>query len=122
MYSRPMQDYRNLKAWAKAHALLLNVNRAIRRFPREYASLRSQTRRAAESIPTNLVEGSAFESDKEFAKYVQTSISSSSELEYHLRVARDYELLEQQEWASLTRDVSEVRMMLTGLIKKLRGD
>lgn len=115
-----MQDYKNLKVWAKAHALLLNVHRAVRRFPREYTSLRSQLRRAAESIPTNIVEGSAFASDKEFAKYVQTSISSCSELEYHLRVAYDYELLAQQAWSTLTRDTCEVRMMATGLIKKLR--
>jgi four helix bundle protein len=117
-----MRDFKNLKAWAKAHALLMNVNRVVRRFPRDYASLRSQTRRAAESIPTNIVEGSAFESDKEFARYVQTSISSSSELEYHLRVAHDYGVLSQKQWSSLTADVCEVRMMLTGLIKRLRGD
>jgi four helix bundle protein len=117
-----MQDYKNLKVWAKAHALMLNVNNVARRLPREYASLRSQMRRAAESIPTNIVEGSGRNSRKEFASYLQTSISSCSELEYHLRVARDYGLLSQKEWASLTRDVREVRMMLTGLIKRLRGE
>jgi len=120
LYSLGVQDYKNLKVWAKAHALMLNINRVARRFPREYSSLRTQLRRAAESIPTNIVEGSAFNSDKEFAKYLQASISSSSETEYHLRVARDYELLDQRTWSGLTADTCEVRMMLTGLIKKLR--
>jgi four helix bundle protein len=115
-----MQDYKNLKVWAKAHALMLNVNRIARRIPREYTSLRGQMRRAAESIPTNIVEGSGRNSNREFASYLQTSISSSSELEYHLRVAYDYALISSQVWRALTRDVCEVRMMLTGLIKRLR--
>jgi four helix bundle protein len=117
-----MQDYKRLDVWAKAHALMLNVNRELRRFPREYANLRSQLRRAAESIPTNIVEGSARRSQKEFANYLQTSFSSCSELEYHLRVAYDYGILKKREWESLTHDTIEVRMMLSGLMKKVRGE
>lgn len=115
-----MQDYKRIKAWAKAHALMLNVNRELRRFPREYANLRSQLRRAAESVPTNIVEGSACKSSKEFANYLQHSIKSSSEVEYHLRVAYDYRLLPRERWAALTKDTCEVRMMLTGFTKRLR--
>ena len=116
-----MQDFKKIQAWVKAHALLLNVHRAIRGFPRGYVSLRSQVRRAAESIPTNIVEGSAFESPKEFASYLQSSIASSSELEYHLMAARDYGILNDRVWESLTADTVEVRKMLTGLRKKVLG-
>ena len=115
----PVQDYKNIKAWAKGHALLLNVHRVVRRFPRAYSNLRSQMQRAAESIPNNIVEGSACVSNKEFAKYVQHSINSCSELEYQLMVARDYGLLHQRQWSALTSDVCEVRMMCWGFKKRL---
>jgi four helix bundle protein len=117
-----VQNYKRLEVWRKAHALLLNVDRATRRFPREYANLRSQLRRAAESIPANIVEGCGRSSQKEFANYLQTSFSSANELEYHLLVARDYGLLLYGTWNSLTDDTIEVRMMLASLIKKVRGN
>jgi four helix bundle protein len=116
-----MQDYKRIKAWEKAHRLLLNIHRAVRGFPREYVSLRSQLRRAAESVPVNIVEGSTRESQKEFASYLQTSISSSSEVEYWLRVAHDYGLLPQRVLEPLTADTIEVRKMLTSLRKKVLG-
>lgn len=117
-----MQNYKRLHAWAKAHALLLNCHGAIRRFPREYGSLRSQLRRAAESIPANIVEGCGFVSQKEFARFLQYSINSSNELEYWLRVARDYEVLGERQWNFLTLDTQEVRRMLFGLLRKVQGD
>ena len=116
-----VQNFRRLKVWRKAHALLLNVQRAIRRFPREHANLRSQLRRAAESIPTNIVEGCGCLSQKDFARFLQYSINSSNELEYHLLVARDYEVFARREWSFLTADTEEVRRMLHGLIKKVHG-
>ena len=116
-----MQNYKRLKVWLKAHALLLNTHRATRRFPRRYLKLYGQIIGAAESIPTNIVEGCGRVSQKEFANYLQTSFSSSNELEYHLRVAHDFELVDGRTWCSLTADTIEVRMMLAGLIKTVRG-
>jgi four helix bundle protein len=115
-----VQNYKKLQVWRKAHALLLNCHRTLRAFPREYGSLKSQLRRAAESVPTNIVEGCGFLSQKEFARFLQSSASSSNELEYHLLVARDYGLLDQRTWSSLTRDTQEVSRMLHGLLEKVR--
>ena len=114
-----MRDYKRLKVWEKAHVLLLNVDRAIRRFPRDYSSLKSQLRRAAESIATNIVEGAARPSEKEFKRFLQISYASCSELEYHLRVARDYGILQHTAWTDLTKDTVEVRMMLAGLLRRV---
>ena len=119
-YIARVRDFKGLKAWAKAHALLLNVHRALRRFPRKYSSLSTQIRRATESVPGNIVEGCGRLSQREFASYLQHSISSSNEVEYWLLVARDYGALSQREWSTLTNDTIEVRKIVTGLIKKLR--
>jgi len=117
-----VRDYNNLAVWQKAHALALAINSASLRLPRARASLASQMRRAAESIPTNIVEGCGRVSQKEFANFLQISVGSCNELEYQLRLARDYEALDGREWQRLTDLTIEVRRMLIGLSGKIRRD
>lgn len=117
-----MQDYRQLRVWDKAHGLAVAVRRAADAFPRAgYASLRSQMTRAAESIATNIVEGCGAASQPEFARFLEISIKSSSELQYQLQLARDYGVLPHALWSDLTAEVSDVRRMLCGLRSKVRG-
>jgi four helix bundle protein len=71
--------------------------------------------RAAESIPFNIVEGCGARGNKEFARFLDISIKSSSELEYQLQLGRDYGVLPKRDWQSLTAEVIEVRKMLCGL-------
>jgi four helix bundle protein len=116
-----VQNYKKLKAWAKAHALLINVHRELNTFPREYGSLKSQLRRAAESIVFNIVEGCGFVSQKEFARFLQSSISSTNEVEYQLRLAYEYGLLKKRRWELLTEDTIESRKTTVGLWKKVKA-
>jgi four helix bundle protein len=75
--------------------------------------------RAAMSIPTNIVEGRGQTSGKEFARFLRYSLNSSSELEYHLMVARDINLIRESDFRSLTDQIIEIRKMLYGLSKRL---
>ena len=85
-----MQDYRQFKVWKRAHAFAVHVRRVTRAFPRSgYADMKSQLTRAAESIPSNIVEGCAAASRREFARYLDISIKSTSEAEYRLQLAKD---------------------------------
>ena len=111
-----MSDFKKLKVWRKAHALALNVHRVATRLRgSDNASLRSQLLRAAASIPTNLVEGTAQESGKQFARFISISLNSTSELEYHLMVGRDYGVIATNDFKSLSAQTIEVRKMLYGL-------
>jgi four helix bundle protein len=85
-----MSDFKKLHVWQKAHALSLSVDRVCKRIrdPR-YASLKSQAFRAAMSRPANIAEGRRKNSEKDFARFLGYALSSCSELEYHLIVARD---------------------------------
>jgi four helix bundle protein len=86
-----MQDHRKVSVWIRAHAHILEVNRATKRFPRSgYSSLRSQLTRSVESISFNIVEGCASSSQKELARFLEISIKSAAEAEYHLLLAQDY--------------------------------
>ncbi|MEO5588007.1 MAG: four helix bundle protein [Gemmatimonadaceae bacterium] len=115
-----MQDYRRLRVWTKTHAHVLNSRRATHRFPRTgYASLKSQAIRAAESIAFNIVEGCGSASQKELARFLDISIKSASELEYQILLARDYGVLAECEWKSLSEETVDIRRMLCGLRAKV---
>lgn len=115
-----MQDYHRLRVWRKAHGLALRIHREVNRFPRNgYSSLRRQMMRAAESIPFNIVEGCGADSQKDFARYLDISIKSTSELEYQLHLGRDYGVLPHNRWLVLSKETIEVRRMLYGLRSKV---
>ncbi len=115
-----MQDHRRLRVWKKAHALAIEVRRATRLFPRTgYGSLQSQMIRAAESIVFNIVEGCGGRSAKEFARFLDISIKSTSELESQLELSKDYGVLSDHHWQTLTKETVDVRRMLCGLRAKV---
>lgn len=117
-----VRDYNKLLVWQKAHALALDINRSSAQLPRERAALASQMRRAAESIATNIVEGCGRLSQRDFARFLQIGIGSSTELEYQLRLAHDYDVMDTRVWERLSEQTIEVRRMLIGLIQRVKSD
>jgi four helix bundle protein len=83
--------------------------------------LTSQMRRASASIGANIAEGSCRKGDCEFGRFLQIAIGSASELEYHLLLARDLELLKLLDYQRLAEGVVEVKRMLASLIHKLKA-
>jgi four helix bundle protein len=73
-------------------------------------------------VPTNIVEGRAHESPREFARYLGYSITSVTEVEGHIRLARSLGRITEQDFTSLLNQVIDVRKMLYGLLKKLDED
>ncbi len=117
-----MADFKLLKVWQKAHALSLKVDRAASGMRSGgNAALRNQMVRAAQSMPTNIVEGCGQESAKEYARFLRIALNSSRELEYHLIVAADLEAIDKSPCLALTAQTIEIRKMLYGLIRYLRG-
>ncbi len=115
-----MQDFKRLEVWRKAHGLSLAVHRVTVRMRKlELVTLRSQTFRAAMSIPANIAEGRRQSTDKQFARYLGYALNSSSELEHHLIVSRDLKGISQAEFDSLVSQTITVRKMLFGLLKRL---
>ncbi|HEY9226589.1 MAG TPA: four helix bundle protein [Gemmatimonadaceae bacterium] len=107
-----MRDYHRLEIWRRAHALAMRIHRIARGFRgREFASLRAQLTRAADSIAANIVEGCAAESNPEFARFLSISIKSTAETEYHLLSARDQDALDDEKWLPLSNEAVEIRRM-----------
>jgi len=117
-----MQDFRNLKVWEKGHALTLKVYRESVAFPKhEIFGLTSQMRRAVSSIPMNIAEGCGRGSDADVSRFLQIAMGSASELDYQCLLARDLGYLAHEEYQQLLPDVTEVKLMLTSLIHKIRS-
>ena len=71
-----------MEVWQRADALALEVYRATQDFPREELyGITAQLRRAALSVPTNIVEGYARRGDKELARFIDIALGSLAELE-----------------------------------------
>jgi four helix bundle protein len=75
--------------------------------------------RAAMSIPANIVEGRSQASEREFCRFLRYALSSASELEAHLIMAQDFEVLSQNDFLSLLSELIDVRKMLHGLIDRV---
>lgn len=111
-----------MDVWARAHAFCIAVRRATRAFPRRgYAGLESQTARAAESVLFNIIEGCGTRTPKDFARFLDSSIKSSKELEGQLELAKDYGVLKLREWSALAAETVEIRRMTCGLRAKVLG-
>jgi four helix bundle protein len=91
------------------------------RFPsNEQFGLTSQIRRAAVSIPSNIAEGAARQTRKEFIQFLHVSKGSLSELDTQLELAKRLEYLGQAEWEALNVLLERVDRMLSGLIRHLK--
>jgi four helix bundle protein len=118
-----MKSFRNLVVWQKAHALTLAVYRVTRGFPKEELfGLTSQMRRSSSSIAANIAEGCGRRTDSDFARFLQISFGSASEVDYHLILAHDLDILDKSLFEELLHDVVEVKKMLAVLLQRLRAD
>lgn len=118
-----MKDFRTLTVWERAHELALLVYRETKTFPKEEMfGLTSQIRRAASSVSANIAEGCGRATDADFSRFLQIAFGSLSELDCHLILARDLELLAGERYDLLYAKVLESRRMLSGLIRKVNSD
>jgi four helix bundle protein len=81
---------RKLKVFDRAHGLAIRVYRLTATFPNaERYGLCSQLRRAAVSVPTNIVEGCARQSAREYDRFLDVALGSAAEVGYLLELASD---------------------------------
>ena len=118
-----MRDFRQLRVWEKAHSLTLEIYRVTKTFPREEVyGLTSQLRRASTSIPANIAEGFGRGSNAELARFLQIAMGSASQVEYHILLASDLNLLSKKIYEDLNGRIVEVKRMLASLLVKVRRD
>lgn len=113
------KGYRKLKVWEKAHKLAIEIYKLSKRFPKEETyGLTSQIRRAAFSVPLNIVEGHTSTSKKEFLNFLNIANRSLVEIEYLLEVVRELNETEYQKFEDMR---GEVAVMLSAFTKSIRN-
>lgn len=118
-----MKDYRKLTVWEKAHRLVLEVYKLTCTYPREEQfNLISQLRRAATSVPTNIVEGCGRFTQKDFAKFLQDAFGSAQEIEYLLFLSSELNYMDNEKYNVINAQVNEVKAMLLSLLEKIRRE
>ncbi len=116
----PVRGFHGLKVWQKAHQLTLEVYRRTQGLPAEERfGLKTQLRRAATSVPSNIAEGCGRDSEKDFARFLSIAAGSASEAEYQLLLARDPGYLQPDAYRQLDAQVNEVKHMLNSRIRAL---
>lgn len=89
------RDPNDLKVFVMADALVLDIYRKTRGFPPdERFGMQMQIRRSAASIPTNIVEGCARRSGKDFLRFLDIAMGSASEVRYLLGLSTRLGFLE----------------------------
>ncbi len=116
-----MANYRNLLAWRKAHELAVSIYHHTENFPhQEKYGLTSQLRRAALSVPTNIVEGYSRLSKRELVHFIDIARGSLAEVEYLIEFASDIGFLNKDTALVLHENIDEVARLLWGLQQSKR--
>ncbi len=115
-----MRNFKELKIWQKGFQIAVNSFKLTSTFPKEEKyGIISQITRAAVSIPSNIAEGSSRSSEKDYNRFIETSLGSSFELETQLLVAAAVNFGEEEMRNQILKDIDEEQKMLIGFMNKL---
>jgi four helix bundle protein len=115
-----VNHYRDLIVWQKAMKLVKEVYLLVKKLPKEELfSLSDQMRRAVVSIPSNIAEGQARESTKEFIHFLAIARGSKAEIQTQLLICIEIGYLSATDITEAMSLSEEVGKMLTALIRRL---
>ena len=108
--------HKQLDVWQSAMRFVSALYLLTKQFPSdERFGLTNQIQRASVSIPSNIAEGSARQSNKEYIQFLYIALGSAAEVETQLLIARDLGYTDSID--SLYNDIQSIKRMLLGLIK-----
>lgn len=116
-----MRNFKELEVWKEARVLTKDIYLLTNDLQQdEKFGLISQIRRCVISIPANIAEGSAKDSQKDFLRYLQISLGSSFELESHLILCVDLEFFNQETVESHLQNNNRLQKRLLSFMKYVK--
>ncbi len=113
--------FTELNVWKKSHEMVLEIYSVTNHFPKsELFGLVSQTRRAAASVPANIVEGFRRKSLRDSLNFYNIADASLEETKYHLLLARDLNFITQLQYEKILYLCEETGKLLTRWIQSQR--
>ena len=118
--TRVLKNYKELKVWQKPYQLCLEIYKATKEFPdEEKYGLKSQLRRAAVSVPSNISEGYSRKTTPEYIQFLYIAYGSICEIETQTLLSIDFGYVETEKFKMLKEKIREVERMLKALIQSL---
>ncbi len=112
--------YRKLIVWQKADDLAKLIYEETRKFPKEEIyGITSQLRRAALSVPVNIVEGTGRQGKKELKQFVNIALGSLAETEYLVEFSVGLGYFDTETYNKIESLRKEVGCLLWGFYKSL---
>lgn len=116
-----MRDHNNLRAFALADELVIEIYQITKKFPEEERfGLTFQIRKAAISVPSNIVEGCSRETQKEFHRFLEIAFSSLKELHYQTKLAVRLGFTSHLNLEPCFIKLNEAEKVLGALMRKMR--
>jgi four helix bundle protein len=113
--------HKKLDIWQEGVALATHIYQVTEQFPKsEVYGLTSQMRRAVVSVPSNIAEGSARNTSKEFAHFLSIAGGSLSELDTQVEIAANLNYLSNGQRLEIDRSIDSITGKLTLLITSVR--
>jgi len=117
-----MRTHEKLEVWKKSVDLVVEIYKLTEKFPNdEKFGLTSQIRRASVSIPSNIAEGAARNSEKEFLYFLSNAQGSASEVATQILISFRLDFIDEVNYLDLSAKLDEIGRMITGLRNHLRN-
>ena len=114
------ENFDKLLVWQRAHSLVLKIYEVTNSFPKEEIwGLTSQIRRSAVSVPSNIVEGKARGSRKDFKRFLLIARGSLEEVKYQSLLAKELKYMNDEQYEEITVMIEDVGRLLGGMIRKV---
>jgi four helix bundle protein len=112
------KPHKRLDVWNMSMDLVVQIYKDTGAFPaQEQYALPGQIRRAATSVPSNIAEGAARQTAKEFVQFLHVAQGSMSELDTLLELGKRLAFLPPTSWKTLDSHMERIDKMLSGLIR-----
>ncbi|MGV0926013.1 four helix bundle protein [Empedobacter sp. ULE_I145] len=113
-----MKTHKDLDVWKKSVDFVTIIYKETQSFPKEEIyGLTNQIRRSAVSISSNIAEGVARNSDKEFIHFLYIALGSLMELDTQLLISKNINFISDSDYIILQAKIEEIGKIFNGLIK-----
>jgi four helix bundle protein len=113
-----LKTHRDLDVWKEGIELVGNVYKVLEKFPHnERYGLIDQIKRSTISIPSNIAEGAARQSSKEFIQFLYIALGSIAELETQFIISKKLGFFFDEK---ILADLERLKSKLLGLIRYVK--
>lgn len=117
--SRP---HKKLQLWENSMNLVTSIYKLTSKFPKEEEyGLKSQLRRAAVSVPSNIAEGLTRRTNADKIHFLNITNGSLSEIDAQLEIALRLKYIAESEFEHFENELIAVQKLLSGLIRSLNS-